>query len=270
VEKAVPEKVPLIEKEPLKEQCLAFLAAMETRIPPTDSSGVEGLQVLGVLTAMDRSLEESRAQLMKLDDPVGEFQTKKIESGVGYTVHPTAVVDSDAVIGPGVRIWHFSHILQGSLIGADCNVGQNVVIGPRVKIGRGCKIQNNVSVYEGVELEDDVFCGPSVVFTNVYNPRAFIRRMSEMRPTLIKRGATIGANATVVCGHILGEYCFVAAGAVVAKDVPPYAMVMGVPARRTGWICRCGEKLDLGLRCQICGLSYRESGPGLECLGEKA
>jgi UDP-2-acetamido-3-amino-2,3-dideoxy-glucuronate N-acetyltransferase len=268
VEKAEPERVHLTEKEPLKEQCLAFLAAIETRIPPTDSSGMEGLQVLAVLTAMDSSLEESRAQLMKLDDPVGDFLTKKIEAGTDYTAHPTAVVDSDVVVGPGTRIWHFSHVLQGSLVGPECNIGQNVVIGPRVRIGRGCKIQNNVSIYEGVELEDDVFCGPSIVFTNVFNPRAFIRRMSEMRPTLVRRGATIGANATVVCGHTLGEYCLIGAGAVVTSDVPPYALMMGVPARRTGWICRCGEKLGLDLKCQVCGLEYRETGFGLEIKGE--
>ncbi|MDR1395487.1 MAG: Gfo/Idh/MocA family oxidoreductase [Deltaproteobacteria bacterium] len=270
VEKAEPEKIALAEKEPLKEQCLAFLAAIETRIPPTDSSGHEGLQVLAVLTAMDRSLEESRAQLMKFDDPVGDFLTRKIEAGSGYTAHPTAIIDSDAVVGPGTRIWHFSHILQGSLVGPECNIGQNVVIGPRVRIGKGCKIQNNVSVYEGVELEDDVFCGPSMVFTNVFNPRAFIRRMSEMRPTLVKRGASIGANATVVCGHTLGEYCFIGAGAVVASDVPPHALMVGVPARRTGWVCRCGEKLGETLACPICGLAYRETGSGLEVLTEKA
>jgi UDP-2-acetamido-3-amino-2,3-dideoxy-glucuronate N-acetyltransferase len=266
VEKAEPEKIQIDQKEPLKEQCLAFLAAIDTRIPPTDSSGLEGLQVLGVLTAMDRSLEEARPQQMKLDDPVGDFLSKKIEPGAGYTAHPTAVIDTDAVVGAGVRIWHFSHILQGSLIGADCNIGQNVVIGPRVKVGRGCKIQNNVSIYEGVELEDDVFCGPSIVFTNVFNPRAFIRRMSETRPTLVKTGATIGANATIVCGHVLGEYCFIGAGAVVTTDVPPHALMMGVPARRTGWICRCGEKLGEDLKCRICGLAYRETEQGLKSL----
>jgi UDP-2-acetamido-3-amino-2,3-dideoxy-glucuronate N-acetyltransferase len=138
------------------------------------------------------------------------------------------------------------------------------VIGPKVKIGNGCKIQNNVSVYEGVELEDDVFCGPSIVFTNVFNPRAFIRRMSEMRPTLVKRGATIGANATVVCGHVLGEYCFIGAGAVVTSDVPPYALMIGVPARQAGWMCRCGEKLGEDLKCKICGLAYKEAADGLE------
>ncbi|MDR1608905.1 MAG: Gfo/Idh/MocA family oxidoreductase [Deltaproteobacteria bacterium] len=265
-EMAKPEKIELQPKEPLKEQCLAFLAAIETRIPPTDSHALEGLQVLGVLTALDRSLEESRPQIMKLDDPVSEFQTKKIEPGPGYSAHPTAVVDSDTVIGPGSRIWHFSHILQGSMIGPDCNIGQNVVIGPRVKVGRGCKIQNNVSIYEGVELEDDVFCGPSVVFTNVFNPRAFIRRMSEMRPTLIKAGASIGANATIVCGHVLGEYSFIAAGAVVTTDVLPYALMKGVPARRTGWVCRCGEKLGEELKCQICGLAYQKERQGIKPL----
>ncbi|MDR1870999.1 MAG: Gfo/Idh/MocA family oxidoreductase [Deltaproteobacteria bacterium] len=269
VEKAEPEKIQLTVKEPLKEQCLAFLAAMETRIPPTDSSGLEGLRVLAVLTAMDRSLEESRAQIIKLDAPVGDFQSSGVAQGSGYTVHPSSVVDSDVILGPGVRIWHFSHVLQGSLIGPDCNIGQNVVIGPRVRVGRGCKIQNNVSIYEGVELEDDVFCGPSVVFTNVFNPRAFIRRMSEMRPTLIKRGATIGANATIVCGHILGEYSFIGAGAVVTTDVLPHALMTGVPAKRTGWICRCGEKLGDDLHCRICGLKYEDFGQGLKAVDPK-
>ncbi|MDR1298192.1 MAG: N-acetyltransferase [Deltaproteobacteria bacterium] len=180
-------------------------------------------------------------------------------------VHQTAVVDSGVTLGRGVKIWHFSHVLKGSSVGDGTSVGQNVVVGPGVAVGRGCKIQNNVSVYEGVTLEDDVFCGPSMVFTNVHNPRAFIRRMSEARPTRVLRGASIGANATIVCGHTLGRYCFIAAGAVVAADVPDYALMMGVPARRKGWVCRCGVRLPAGkkARCPECGLKYHLDEEGL-------
>jgi UDP-2-acetamido-3-amino-2,3-dideoxy-glucuronate N-acetyltransferase len=251
--KADGEAVTLSEDEPLKEQCLAFLKAIESRNQPPDSHGDEALKVLSVLTAMDRSLKESRPQT-----------PAPFSLGEGYFVHPTALIDPDAVIGSGTKIWHFSHILSGSHIGANCNLGQNVVVGPRVRVGQGCKIQNNVSVYEGVELEDEVFCGPSMVFTNVHNPRAFIRRMGEMKRTLVKRGATIGANATIVCGHTLGQYSFIAAGAVVASDVPDQAVMMGVPARQNGWICRCGEKLNASLLCPACGLSFSKSPGGLK------
>jgi UDP-2-acetamido-3-amino-2,3-dideoxy-glucuronate N-acetyltransferase len=154
--------------------------------------------------------------------------------------------------------------MAGSVIGSGVNIGQNVVVGPRAKVGDGCKIQNNVSVYEGVELEADVFCGPSMVFTNVINPRAFIRRMDEARPTLVRQGASIGANATIVCGHQLGRYCFIAAGAVVASNVPDHALMMGVPARQAGWICRCGTRLPESLSCPACGAAYRQGPSGLE------
>lgn len=176
-----------------------------------------------------------------------------------YFVHESSYVDEPSTIGEGSKIWHFSHILKGVTIGKKCNIGQNVVIGPNVTIGNGCKIQNNVSVYEGVTLEDDVFCGPSMVFTNVFNPRSAVVRKDEYRKTLVKRGASIGANATIVCGTTIGEYAFVGAGAVVTKDVPPYALIVGNPARRTGWMCRCGEKLRLNgesTTCAACGTRF--------------
>jgi len=162
-----------------------------------------------------------------------------------YTAHPTAIVDEGANIGDGSRIWHFAHVCAGARIGKNCSLGQNVFVGNRVAIGHNVKIQNNVSVYDNVILEDDVFCGPSMVFTNVYNPRSAVSRKDEYRNTIVRRGATIGANATIVCGVTLGEYAFVAAGAVVNRDVAPYALVAGVPARRMGWMSRFGDRLDL-------------------------
>ncbi len=178
-----------------------------------------------------------------------------------YFVHESAYVDQGATIGKGTKIWHFCHVMPGAVIGEGCTLGQNVVVMPGTRIGNNVKVQNNVSIYEGVILEDDVFCGPSCVFTNVLNPRAHVSRRSEFMKTLVKRGATIGANATIVCGVTLGEYCFIGAGAVVTSDVPPYALMVGVPARRVGWMCRCGERLFLekGLgRCKRCGSEYEE------------
>ncbi len=177
------------------------------------------------------------------------------ESMKDYFVHPTTQLDENVTIGNGTKIWHFSHIMKNTTIGTNCNLGQNVVAGPDVFIGNGCKIQNNVSVYKGVTLEDDVFCGPSMVFTNVFNPRSHIRRMEEVRPTLIKKGASLGANCTIVCGVTIGKYAFVGAGAVVTKDVPDYALVMGNPAKQTGWVCECGEKLNQDFICPVCGKS---------------
>jgi len=176
-------------------------------------------------------------------------------------VHPSSFVDDGAVVGRGTKIWHFSHVMPGAVIGERCNLGQNVVVMPKTRIGNNVKIQNNVSVYEGVELEDDVFCGPSCVFTNVMNPRSHVPRKHEYRKTLVKRGASIGANATVVCGVTLGEYAFIGAGAVVTSDVPPFALMVGVPARRIGWMCQCGERLALTAgqaTCPRCGTPYRE------------
>jgi UDP-2-acetamido-3-amino-2,3-dideoxy-glucuronate N-acetyltransferase len=175
-------------------------------------------------------------------------------------VHPSAVVDEGAEIGEGTRIWHFVHVSRGARIGARCVLGQNVFIGNDVRLGEGVKVQNNVSIYTGVEVDDDVFLGPSCVFTNVMNPRAFVERKNEYRRTRVGRGASVGANATVVCGHDLGEYCFVGAGAVVTREVPAYALVVGSPARRIGWVCRCGERLppgdELSVACVSCGAGY--------------
>ena len=171
-------------------------------------------------------------------------------------IHETVYVDQPAKIEPGTRIWHFSHVLKNSHIGQNCNIGQNVVIGPDVEIGNTCKIQNNVSVYKGVTLEDGVFCGPSMVFTNIYNPRAEIRKMDEVRSTLVKHGATLGANCTIICGVTIGRYAFVGAGAVVTRDVPDYALVLGNPARHIGWMCWCGERLEDSLVCPQCNTQY--------------
>lgn len=164
-----------------------------------------------------------------------------------YTAHETAIIDAGAQIGAGTRIWHWVHVCGGARIGSQCSLGQNVFVGNDVRIGNNVKIQNNVSVYDAVELEDDVFCGPSMVFTNVYNPRAAVVRKDEYRRTLVKQGATIGANATIVCGSTVGRHAFVGAGAVVQKDVPDFALVVGVPARQIGWMSRFGERLDLPL-----------------------
>jgi len=183
----------------------------------------------------------------------------KAPSFDGVTIHESAYVDDPCEIGAGTKIWHFSHVLGHTTIGENCVLGQNVVAGPHVQIGNNCKIQNNVSVYKGVVLEDGVFCGPSCVFTNVNNPRAEIERKDEFRQTLVKRGTTIGANATIVCGATLGEYSFIAAGAVVAGDVLPYALMAGVPAKRIGWMSKQGGKLGADLKCPIDGTQYVEN-----------
>jgi UDP-2-acetamido-3-amino-2,3-dideoxy-glucuronate N-acetyltransferase len=192
-----------------------------------------------------------------------------------YFAHATAVIDPPCEIGSGTKIWHFSHIMRDCIIGERCNIGQNVVVSPGCKIGSGCKIQNNVSIYTGVALEDDVFCGPSMVFTNVINPRAFIERKSEYRPTLVRRGASIGANATVLCGVTVGRYALIGAGAVVLRDVPDHAIVYGNPGRVHAWVCWCGIRLGLGVdlqgkqqaSCASCGRTYTRNGMTiLECL----
>jgi UDP-2-acetamido-3-amino-2,3-dideoxy-glucuronate N-acetyltransferase len=178
-----------------------------------------------------------------------------------YFVHESSYIDDGAVIGRGTKIWHFCHVLPGAVIGERCNLGQNVVVMGGTRLGDNVKVQNNVSIYEGVTLEDDVFCGPSCVFTNVMNPRSHVSRKSEYQRTLVRRGASIGANATVVCGSTLGEYCFIGAGAVVRGDVPAYALMVGVPARRIGWMCRCGVRLAPAggtVTCGSCGTRYRE------------
>lgn len=177
-----------------------------------------------------------------------------------FFVHPTSVLEETVTIGPGTKIWLFCHLLAGAAVGSHCNIGQNVVIDSDATVGNRCKIQNNVSLYKGVTLEDDVFCGPSMVFTNVYNPRAEIRKMNQARPTLVRKGATIGANATIICGNTIGRYAFIGAGSVVTKDVPDYALVVGNPARQIGWVCRCGERLTQELDCKGCGKRYGRCG----------
>jgi UDP-2-acetamido-3-amino-2,3-dideoxy-glucuronate N-acetyltransferase len=252
-ERAEGRPVELTPGQPLLSQCRLFLECVQSRQKPPDSDGREALSVLQVLTELTKSMEDARPRPF----------AAAAEAGGDIFVHPTAVIDPGAAIGRGAKIWHFSHVLAGSVLGENVNIGQNVVVGPRAKVGPGCKIQNNVSLYEGVELEADVFCGPSMVFTNVHNPRAFIRRMHELRPTVVRRGASIGANATIVCGHELGRYCFIAAGAVVAANVPAHALMMGVPARQAGWVCRCGARLPETLACPACGLAYEKGPEGL-------
>ncbi len=190
-----------------------------------------------------------------------------------YFVHESSYVDDGAVIGTGTKIWHFCHVMAGAVIGERCSLGQNVVVMPGTRMGNNVKIQNNVSIYEGVQLEDDVFCGPSCVFTNVINPRSHVSRRGEYRSTLVGRGASIGANATIVCGATLGEYAFIGAGAVVTGAVPAYALMVGVPARRIGWMCQCGERLALvagHATCKACGTSYQEDGTRLRPIAPPA
>jgi UDP-2-acetamido-3-amino-2,3-dideoxy-glucuronate N-acetyltransferase len=183
-----------------------------------------------------------------------------------YFVHESSYIDDDVTIGAGTRIWHFCHIMSGAVIGPRCSIGQNVGIGGGARLGRNVKVQNNVSIYDEVTLEDDVFCGPSMVFTNVINPRAAIVRKHEYRPTLVRKGATLGANATIVCGHTIGRYAFIGAGAVVTRDVPDYALVVGNPGQIKGYMCQCGVKLsfaDETAVCEACGLRYRKTGAGV-------
>jgi UDP-2-acetamido-3-amino-2,3-dideoxy-glucuronate N-acetyltransferase len=236
--------------EPLRLECQHFLDCIATGGRPRTDGG-EGVRVLRVLTAASAALRR----------PAASTVAPRPAASGGAQIHQTAVVDDGCTIGEGTRIWHFSHLLPRTTIGRNCVLGQNVVAGPDVSIGDNCKIQNNVSVYSGVTLEDGVFCGPSCVFTNVTNPRAEVERKDEFRPTLVKRGATIGANATIVCGTTLGCYCFIGAGAVVTRDVPAFALMVGSPAHRTGWMSHDGERLGPDLVCRRSGRRYREAGP---------
>ncbi len=254
-------------EEPLKAECKAFLNAIETGIKPL-TSGEEGLRVLKILERSQESMEQKESNgHSPASSPGSQSHSTPQPSRFSQNVfvHPTAVVDDKVEIGEGTKVWHFSHVLSGSKIGAGCNVGQNVVIGPDASVGDKCKIQNNVSVYKGVTLEDGVFCGPSMVFTNIYNPRAEIGKMDQVRPTLVKRGATMGANCTIVCGHTIGEYAFIGAGAVVTKDVPDYALMVGNPARQIGWMCVCGEKLAGNLQCASCKLQFKKTSDKYIC-----
>ncbi|WP_337875550.1 Gfo/Idh/MocA family oxidoreductase [Elioraea sp.] len=253
------EPVPLVEQEPLRAECRHFLDCITTGASPR-TDGREGLRVLAVLDRATRALRREATAAPAAPRVAGAHP--------GVMIHESAYVDAEVTIGRGTRIWHFSHILSGVRIGEETQIGQNVVIGPRVTVGSRVKIQNNVSVYEGVTLEDGVFCGPSCVFTNVLNPRAEIPRKAEFRPTLVRRGATIGANATIVCGHTIGAYAFIAAGAVVTTDVPDHALMAGVPARRIGWMSRAGHRLGEDLVCPGTGERYRlVDGERLEPIG---
>lgn len=243
------EVIPYDRSMPLTEEMKYFISHLNgTPIDTADAQSA--IDVLRILQDASESLLKGGGIETAYNQ---EIPRNKPED---YFVHSTSVIEKDVAIGSGTKVWHFSHILSGCRIGERCNIGQNVVIGPDVAIGDGCKIQNNVSVYKGVTLEDDVFCGPSMVFTNVYNPRASIRRMDELKPTLIRKGATIGANATIVCGVTVGRYAFVAAGAVVTKNVEDQALVAGNPARRIGWVCECGNRLGDRGTCVACGKDY--------------
>jgi UDP-2-acetamido-3-amino-2,3-dideoxy-glucuronate N-acetyltransferase len=242
--------VELPKAEPLLEECRHFLDCLSSRRSPL-SDGEEGLRVLRVLGECQKSLEGSVVRATAEAPPPAD-----------YFAHESAYIDQPCTIGKGTKIWHFTHVMKGAVIGRNCSLGQNVVVGSAAVIGDGVKIQNNVSIYDAVTIEDGVFCGPSMVFTNVNNPRSEIVRKSEYRPTLIRHGATLGANSTIVCGHTVGRYAFVAAGAVVAGDVPDYALMMGVPARQKGWMCRCAAaKLEFDAagkaKCPACGDQYR-------------
>ena len=250
-QKADYQVVPVEDGEPLNLELRHFVeCVMNRKRPLTD--GMEGLRVLKILELAERFLISSPVSPL----PKGHRTFRGMDN---VFVHESSYVEEGVEIGEGTKIWHFSHILKGSKIGENCIIGQNVAIGPDVKIGDKCKIQNNVSVYKGVILEDEVFCGPSCVFTNVYNPRSFIKRKHEFMQTLVKKGATIGANATIVCGTTIGKYAMVGAGAVVKSEVPDYAIVAGVPAKQIGWACKCGTTLKFNSNhavCTYCGNEY--------------
>lgn len=240
--------VPLSRKEPLLAECEHFLECMQTRQRPL-TDGECGVQVLRVLEAAQRSMQQGGKAV-------------SLQTG-SSNIHPTAVVDPSAVIGEGTKIWHFAHVMPGAKIGKNCVLGQNVFIASNVILGDGVKVQNNVSLYEGVVLEDHVFCGPSMVFTNVINPRSEISRKKEFKTTLVKRGASLGANCTLICGVTIGRYAFVGAAATVTKDVPDHALVVGTPAKITGWMCECGQKLSFKTTqavCRSCKKSYQMTG----------
>jgi UDP-2-acetamido-3-amino-2,3-dideoxy-glucuronate N-acetyltransferase len=271
--RAEPERVQISEAEPLQHECRHFLDCISNGSQPI-TDGHEGLKVLRVLNASQISLNRHGRNVclpintrhVHHDERLAVAVTDPSIANENIFVHATAIVDENVTIRKNSKIWHFSHVLAGSTIGEGCNIGQNVVVGPDVTIGKGCKIQNNVSVYKGVTLEDEVFCGPSIVFTNIYNPRAALSKMDQVRPTRVKKGATIGANATVVCGTTLGRYCFIGAGSVVNKNVPDHAIVVGNPAKQIGWACVCGERLTADLKCLNCGSRFKKQAQGLVLL----
>ena len=268
-DKAEPERLDIPQDEPLRLECRHFLNCMTKGSTPL-TDGSEGLRVLKILNAAQKSINQNSC-IVRIQSGEKDLKPSRAEaeSGAPAFIHESSVVDDNCQIGEGTKIWHFSHVLGNTQIGRNCNIGQNVSIGPDVVIGKGCKIQNNVSVYKGVTLEDGVFCGPSMVFTNIINPRAEIRKMDQVRATLVKQGVTIGANATIICGYTLGRYAFVGAGSVVTRSVKNHALVAGNPARQVGWACHCGERLADDLTCLACGNAYQENAEGLEKLSEK-
>ncbi|MFN4220535.1 MAG: DapH/DapD/GlmU-related protein, partial [bacterium] len=254
-QKANYEIIEVENKEPLLEELEHFIYCVENQKTPL-TNAEQAIKVLEIIEKSEQSIKNKKTYIKE-----------------NYFVHPSSYIDENVKIGKNTKIWHFCHILKNTVIGENVIIGQNVMIGPDVKIGNNCKIQNNVSVYKGVELEDDVFCGPSCVFTNVYNPRAFIERKNEFRKTLVKKGATIGANATIICGVTIGKYAFIGAGAVVTKDVADYSLVVGVPAKKIGWVCKCGTTLKNNLEniytCPNCSNTYKLHNSNLVPIDEK-
>ncbi len=260
------EGVPVLleEKEPLFSECEQFLSSIVTRKNPI-TDGSSAVKVLNLLQCAQKSISMGGAVIdigVTSNDLHKNFSAKQSD----FYIHPTAVVDPCVQIGRGTKLWHFSHVMEGVRIGKNCILGQNTFVGKNVVLGNSVKVQNNVSLYEGVTLEDFVFCGPSVVFTNVINPRSEVERKTEFKKTFVRRGATLGANATILCGIIVGQYAFVAAGAVVTKDVPDYALVVGVPAKVAGWVCSCGGRLKKKTKffsCSACAKKYKHSNKNL-------
>lgn len=259
------ESVPIDSFEPLRAECEHFLHCVKTRAKPR-TDGEEALKVLKVLRQCQDALTGEEIQRPSQESVLLNLRTYQSQD---VFIHPTATVDESAYIEEGTKVWHYSHVMSGAKIGKKCILGQNVFVGRNVVIGNNVKIQNNVSIYEGVELEDNVFCGPSMVFTNVINPRSEIERKSKFKRTLVKKGATLGANSTILCGHTIGRYAFVGAGALVTKDVPDHALVVGVSSRIIGWMCHCGVKLGFTdsaeptqerAECQACGAKYVKRG----------
>jgi len=244
-------------EEPLRVECQHFLDCIQTRKRPK-TDGENGLRVLEILELCQGSLLEG-----------GKMVQYRRQSHPEVFIHETSCIDEPVEIGEGTKVWHFSHIMYGSKIGKNCIIGQNVFIGPGAVLGNNIKVQNNVSIYDGVVLEDDVFCGPSMVFTNVFNPRSFISRKKEFRKTLVKKGATIGANTTIVCGNTIGQYVFIGAGSVVTKNIPDYALVYGNPGKVKGWVCQCAEEITFRSKravCKACGKKYKKDSIGVKLI----
>ena len=258
------EVIPYEKMMPLTEE-LKYFAEHTNGKPIRIADAQNGVEVLEILEKASESLLTGKGQMSEIRSQRAGVRDQISEGGnQDFFAHHSSEIDEGCTIGSGTKIWHFSHILSGSNMGKNCNIGQNVAIGPEVTIGEGCKIQNNVSVYKGVTLEDGVFCGPSMVFTNIYNPRAEIRKMDQVRLTLVKKGATLGANCTIVCGTNIGRYAFVGAGAVVIKNVPDHALVVGNSAKQIGWVCECGERLTGEVVCLTCGKSYSKCDFGIK------